>query len=168
MGEEILEGLRREFSDLPDTVSITQLTVRLLFACLLGGLIGFERERNRKAAGLRTHMLVCLGTAFVIAIPQQAGMEIGDLSRVIQGVMAGIGFIGAGAILKQDDGSKVEGLTSAASVWFVAGIGVSVGLGRETSSTLATLFVLIVLVLMPRVSPMVNGKSQTTEGSDRT
>lgn len=153
MWEEIMRGLRMEFSDLPNLVSITRLMVRLSIACLLGGLIGWERERNGKAAGLRTHMLVCIGTAFVIAIPEQAGMVYMDLSRIIQGVMSGIGFIGAGAILKQDNGSKVEGLTSAASVWFTAGIGVSVGLGREASSTLATLIVLIVLALMPKVKP---------------
>lgn len=151
MWEEIAQGLRQEFSDLPNLVSITRLMIRLAIACLLGGLIGWERERNGKAAGLRTHMLVCIGTAFVIAIPEQAGMEYMDLSRIIQGVMSGIGFIGAGAILKQDNGSKVEGLTSAASVWFTAGIGVSVGLGREASSMLATLIVLIVLALMPKV-----------------
>lgn len=150
MWDEIWQGMTQEFSDLPSWTSLTQITVRLVIACLLGGLIGYERERSGKAAGLRTHMLVCIGTAFVIAVPQQAGMALQDLSRVIQGVMSGIGFIGAGAILKQDNGSKVEGLTSAASVWFTAAIGISVGLGREASSTLATIVVLVVLVLIPK------------------
>ncbi|RYZ90164.1 MAG: MgtC/SapB family protein [Proteobacteria bacterium] len=151
MMDEIWQGVRQEFSDLPSWMTFTQLVVRLLIAAILGGLIGFERERSGKAAGLRTHMLVCIGTASVMAIPEQAGMGLENLSRIIQGVMSGIGFIGAGAILKPDDGSKVEGITSAASVWFTAGIGVAAGLGREASATLATGMVLIVLVLIPKV-----------------
>lgn len=151
MWDQIADGIRKEFSDISDVDAITRLTVRLTFACLLGAMIGWERERSGKSAGLRTHMLVCLGTAFVIAIPQQAGMELGDISRIIQGVMAGVGFVGAGAIIKQQETTKVEGLTSAASVWFVAGIGVAVGMGREASSVLATLLVLVILVLIPKV-----------------
>ncbi|RYZ89469.1 MAG: MgtC/SapB family protein [Proteobacteria bacterium] len=153
MLDEIWQGVRQEFSDLPSWVTFAQLVVRLLIAALLGGLIGFERERSGKAAGLRTHMLVCIGTASVMAIPQQAGMGLEHLSRIIQGVMSGIGFIGAGAILKQGDGTKVEGITSAATVWFTAGIGVAAGIGRETSATLATMMVLGVLVLIPKVKP---------------
>lgn len=149
MGNEIWQGILLEFSDLPDPLSVTRLSIRFLIACLLGGLIGYEREQSGKSAGLRTHMLVSLGCAFVVAIPQQAGMEMGDLSRVIQGIMAGIGFLGAGAILKYEKEGRIEGLTTAASIWFAAAIGTAVGLGREASALLGTLLVLGVLALIP-------------------
>lgn len=150
--ESIWNGISAEFSDLPSTESIVRLSVRLLIACFLGGLIGYERAISGKAAGVRTHMLVCLGTAFVLAIPQQAGMELMDISRVIQGVMAGVGFIGAGAIWKGDGKGDIEGLTTAASIWFTAAIGISIGLGREASALLGAVFVLGILRLIPSIS----------------
>lgn len=152
MWDQIAEGFRREFSDLPGIVATTQLMLRLLLASFLGGLIGYERESHGKSAGLRTHMLVCIGTAFVMAIPQQAGMDYTDLARIIQGVLSGIGFIGAGTILKSENLGKVEGLTTAASIWFTAAIGISVGMGREASATIGTLIVLTVLSLIPTVN----------------
>jgi putative Mg2+ transporter-C (MgtC) family protein len=94
-------------------------------------------------------MLVCLGTAFVIAAAEQARMPFADISRIIQGIMAGIGFVGAGAIIKRTDKTKVEGLTTAASVWFTAAIGIVVGMGREASAVIGTLFALGVLALIP-------------------
>lgn len=151
MGAEIWSGVVSEFSDFPNIETWVRMTVRLLFATLFGGLIGYERGRSGKAAGLRTHMLVCLGTAFVLAVPQQAGMQLMDMSRVIQGVMAGVGFIGAGAIWKGHGKGDIEGLTTAASIWFTAAIGIAVGLGRETSALLAVVFVLAVLRLTPNV-----------------
>jgi len=148
--QEIWTGVREEFSDLPGTREVTRLVVRSLLASVLGGLIGFERERSGKAAGIRTHMLVCIGTAFFLAIPQQSGMEPEELSRVIQGITAGIGFLGTGAILKHQQEGKIEGLTTAASVWFTAAIGIAVGLGRETSAVLGTVLALIILYLIPQ------------------
>lgn len=149
MLEEILEGIAAEFSDLPSLESATRLFVRLILGAVLGGLIGYEREWRGKDAGLRTHMLVCLGTAFVIAAAERAHMPFSDISRIIQGIMAGIGFVGAGAIIKRTDKSKVEGLTTAASVWFTAAIGIVVGMGREASAVIGTLFALGVLALIP-------------------
>jgi putative Mg2+ transporter-C (MgtC) family protein len=93
--------IQQEFSDLGDVESITRNTLRMLVAVVLGGLLGYERESIGASAGLRTHMLVSLGSALFVLIPLQAGMRIQDLSRVLQGVTAGIGFLGAGAILKQ-------------------------------------------------------------------
>jgi putative Mg2+ transporter-C (MgtC) family protein len=149
MWEEVREGITAEFSDLPSIESATRLFIRLTLSAALGGLIGYEREWRGKDAGLRTHMLVCLGTAFVIAAAEQARMPFTDLSRIIQGIMAGIGFVGAGAILKRTDKSKVEGLTTAASVWFTAAIGIVVGMGREASAVIGTLFALGVLAIIP-------------------
>ena len=80
--QEVWQGVRADFSDLPGVVAVTQLVLRLLLATLLGGLLGYQRERQGKAAGLRTHMLVALGSAFFVLIPRQAGMALDDLSRV--------------------------------------------------------------------------------------
>ena len=115
----------------------------------LGGLIGFERERRGKDAGFRTHMLVCIGTAFVIAFPEQAKLSFADLSRIIQGIMAGIGFLGAGAIMKYETKGKIEGLTIATSLWFTAAIGIVVGLGRESSAVVGIRFALGILFVLP-------------------
>ena len=98
---EVWRGVQSDFTDLPGTAEVTQIVLRLLLAALLGGLVGFQRERVGKAAGLRTHMLVALGAAFFVMIPYQAGMPLADLSRVLQGVIAGVGFLGAGTILKR-------------------------------------------------------------------
>ena len=86
----------------------------VLLAALLGGLVGFQREQAGKAAGLRTHMLVALGAAFFVMIPYQAGMPLADLSRVLQGIITGVGFLGAGTILKRPAEEHIEGLTTAA------------------------------------------------------
>src|SRR5690606_36877327 len=92
-----------EFSDLKDVSEITTITIRLLMAALQGGILGFEREQRGKAAGVKTHMLVAIGSALFVVIPQQAGISESELSRVMQGIIAGIGFLGAGAILKGHD-----------------------------------------------------------------
>src|SRR4051812_11515789 len=115
----------QEFSDLGNAEDITRIVLRLLVALALGGLLGYERESIGASAGLRTHMLVSLGCALFILIPVQAGMQIEDVSRVLQGVAAGIGFIGAGAILKQSNQNDIRGLTTAASIWTTAAIGVA-------------------------------------------
>ena len=95
--------IQGEFSDIPDVAEVTRLCLRLLVAVVLGGILGYERERTGAAAGFRTHMLVALGSALFVLVPLQAGTDISDLSRVLQGVIAGIGFLGAGAILKSSD-----------------------------------------------------------------
>ena len=93
-------------------------------------------------------MLVSVGSALFVLIPLQAGMTIQDLSRVLQGVTAGIGFLGAGAILKQRDNNDVKGLTTAASVWMTAAIGVAAGMGREGTAVLSALFGLVILAFI--------------------
>lgn len=139
-----------EFSDIPDLAQITRILIRLLLAALLGGILGLERERHGKAAGLRTHMLVTMGAALFVLVPQQAGMPMADISRIIQGVVAGIGFLGAGAIIKHRSEADVQGLTTAAGIWIAAAIGVACGLGRESTAVMSTVLALIVLSLVPR------------------
>ncbi|WP_313085163.1 MgtC/SapB family protein [Pseudomonas sp.] len=138
-----------EFSDIPDLEHALRVAVRLLLAALLGGVLGYEREYKGKAAGLRTHMLVSLGAALFVLVPLEAGMPIEDLSRVMQGIITGIGFLGAGTILKGDSLQDVKGLTTAAGIWLTAAIGVATGLGHESTAVLTTLLALVIFLLMP-------------------
>lgn len=140
-----------EFSDMPDFSTITRITVRLLTAAFLGGILGFERERKARSAGVRTHMLVAVGAAIFVVGPLQSGMEIEDLSRVLQGIIQGIGFLGAGAIIVRTSKHQVEGLTTAANIWATAGIGVLAGLGLEATAVLSTAIVLVILAVVPMI-----------------
>ncbi len=149
---EVLATLRSEFSDIPDVQQITRITVRLVLAAVLGGILGLQREHHGKSAGMRTHMLVSLGAALFVLVPQQGGMALADMSRVLQGVIAGIGFLGAGAILKLKDEEQVHGLTTAAGIWMTAAIGVACGLGREATAVLSMLLALAILELLPHVA----------------
>jgi putative Mg2+ transporter-C (MgtC) family protein len=145
-----------EFSDLNDLRELTVVIVRLLAAALLGGLLGFEREQRGKPAGLRTHMLVCMGAALFVLIPQRAGISDEEMSRVIQGVIAGIGFLCAGAIIKGSDEQHLSGLTTAAGIWLTAAIGVAVGLGRLQAAMLCAVLAWMVLFLVPKFPRLTN------------
>lgn len=146
---EILAGVGAEFSDL-SAVQAAQLAVRLLVAAAVGGLLGWERERAGKAAGFRTHILVAVGSAAFVAVPQQAGVTTDGMRSVIQGLVAGIGFLGAGCILKADHESQVRGLTTAAGLWLTAAVGLAAGLGREVSALLIGTVALFVLHILGR------------------
>ena len=159
MFDAVLQTLQSEFSDLPDAAQVTRILVRLLMAALLGGVLGYERERHGKAAGVRTHMLVAMGAALFVLVPQQGGMEVADMSRVIQGIVTGVGFLGAGAIIKRGSEEDVQGLTTAAGVWMTAAIGIACGLGRETTAVLSTLLALVVLGLVPKLVDRLPGKA---------
>jgi putative Mg2+ transporter-C (MgtC) family protein len=115
--------------NLGDSSHFVRVLVRLLLAVFLGGLVGLEREKERKRAGIRTHMLVALGAALFTLIAFESKMTTADISRVMQGVAAGIGFLGAGTILKVSDEHQVKGLTTAASIWLTAALGMAVGAG---------------------------------------
>ncbi|MGB5856249.1 MAG: MgtC/SapB family protein [Oceanisphaera sp.] len=132
---------------IPSERELAHILIRLLAASLLGAIIGFQREKAGKPAGLRTHILVCLGTAVFILACSGVGMTLDAQSRVIQGVVTGIGFIGAGTILKLDSQQAIKGLTTAAGVWMTAAIGVAVGLGSLGVALLGTLFTIIILAL---------------------
>ncbi|MFN4119466.1 MgtC/SapB family protein [Acidovorax sp.] len=153
--QQIATTVAAEFSDVPDAAQATRIVVRLGMAALLGGLLGWEREHAGKAAGVRTHMLVAMGAALFVLVAQQAGISPADNSRVLQGVIAGVGFLGAGTILKGDAESQVKGLTTAAGIWLTAAIGVAAGLGQEATALLTTLLALLVVWLIPLVQDLV-------------
>ncbi len=122
------------------------MVLRLLLATVLGAVIGYQRERAGKPAGLRTHILICVGAAlFTVASVHGFGAG-GDAARVAAGVVAGIGFLGAGAIIRGGEGI-VAGLTTAATIWAVAGIGLAAGAGLYLISAVTTAIILIVLFL---------------------
>jgi len=145
MMETLINELRL---GLPDSSEAVRIVLRMLTAGLLGALLGFEREQTRKAAGLRTHVLVALGSALFVLAPLEAGMPPADVSRIVQGVAAGIGFIGAGAILKLTDARQIRGLTTAASIWTTAAVGMTAGLGRFGLAVLGAILALITLSVL--------------------
>ena len=149
MWQEVWNTVLSEFSDIPDATQITRITLRLLVAAALGGLLGYERESKGKSAGVRTHMLVAIGAALFVLIPQQAGASTADLTRVLQGLVAGVGFLGAGAIILGTKQVETQGLTTAAGIWVTAAIGVAAGMGRESTAVLSTLVALFVLSVVP-------------------
>lgn len=131
----LIDEIRAGLLDWPEVV---RLSFRLVVATVLGAVIGYEREAAGKDAGLRTHMLVASGAALLVLAVQGADMAVADQSRVIQGVITGVGFLGAGAILKVDGARTVHGLTTAAGIWLTAAMGVAMGLGQLALALLAT------------------------------
>ena|SRR5687768_16629069 len=130
---------------IPDARQLTIVALRLVSAAVLGAAIGYERETAGKAAGLRTHILVTAGTCVFVLGCIGAGMESDALSRVIQGIVTGIGFVGAGSILKRESEKQIQGVTTSAGIWMAAAIGVSVGLGGLGLALMATALSLVVL-----------------------
>ena len=149
--EEVLGGIS-------DWTHLQQAVVRLLAAMILGAIIGAQRERIGKPAGLRTHMLVAMGSALFVLGSSPAGMSMDGLSRVIQGIATGIGFIGAGAILKLLDQREIEGLTTAAGIWMTAAVGVAAGMGRIGIAFLSMIFAWIVLAVIGRIEIAIERK----------
>jgi len=131
----------------PDRHRLVIVLVRVFAAVLLGAVVGIERERAGKPAGLRTHMLVSLGTAVFVIACSDAGMSHDALSRVIQGIVTGIGFIGAGTILKLNEQREIHGLTTAAGLWMTAAIGVAAGLGILGIALIGAVVTVLVLFL---------------------
>lgn len=128
--------------------------IRLLLACILGGLIGFERESMNRPAGFRTHILVCLGSALVMLtsqyiFEQYKGVTNIDPARLGAQVISGIGFLGAGTIIR--DGASVKGLTTAASLWAVSCVGIAVGIGFYEGAIVAALVIYITLIMLKRI-----------------
>ncbi|HEY8561081.1 MAG TPA: MgtC/SapB family protein [Pyrinomonadaceae bacterium] len=132
----------------PDIRQFVHVVIRLVASAILGAAIGLQRERVGKPAGIKTHMLATLGTTVFLLACSSYGMKEDALSRVIQGITTGIGFLGAGAILKLDEKRDIKGLTTAASIWISAAIGVAVGLGALGLALLATLLTLMVLAII--------------------
>ena len=153
LSASVLAVLREEFADFGQVEQLLGTGLRLLMAALLGGLLGYEREVKGKAAGLRTHMMVTLGAALFVMPLQLDGAPHDALSRVVQGVAAGIGFLCAGTILKGDRSSQIKGLTTSASVWFSTAVGITVGLGYEGTAVLGVVFALLILHALPLIEP---------------
>ena len=142
-----------------------EIFFRLLVATGLGALIGLEREYNGKEAGFKTYTLVCLGSALMMIISADIfliykGLAVVDPSRIAAQVVTGIGFLGAGAIIRDQEG--VRGLTTAAGIWAVCGIGLACGIGFFKPAIMATVLVLTVLVLFQKLEKNVISKKKHT------
>lgn len=136
---------------------------RLVLACLAGGFIGYFREKDRKAAGLRTHIIVCMGAALFTIISiymMKFGPQV-DPSRIASTVVMGIGFIGGGSIIRE--GGSVRGLTTASTIWSVAAIGVAIGCGLYVGAVTATILGVVVLQSLS----VVERKYLASKKSDR-
>lgn len=157
--EELIFGV-------PDANQWARIIIRLVAATLCGAVIGINRERLGKPAGLRTHILVTLGSTLFVLACSGYGMSSDGLSRVIQGIVTGIGFIGAGSILKLDKERDIQGLTTAAGVWMTAAIGVTIGLGSLGLGLLGTVLALIVLTLAGKLEFQINKPQTSAEEND--
>ena len=143
----------------------TQIVVRLLLSVVLGGLIGIERQFRRREAGLRTHILVCLGACLIMLTSLYVfdiynNIAPLDPTRIAAGVITGIGFLGAGAIIRERDRERVRGLTTAASLWVVAGIGLAIGCGFYSGGVIAAIMAVIALFFFRRIEGLVFGKQE--------
>lgn len=158
--EELTHGL-------PDSRQLIHVLTRLLASVVLGATIGYQREIKGKPAGIKTHILASLGTATVVVACLNAGFESDALSRVIQGIVTGIGFLGAGAILKLDDKRDIQGLTTAASIWAAATIGVAVGLGVLGVAIMGTVVTLLVLVILGEIEIHSRKEKMNDDAKDK-
>lgn len=148
---------------------MTDVATRLVVATLIGSLVGLDRELRHKPAGLKTHALVGLGAALVIVVASRMS-DPAAMSRAIQGILAGVGFLGGGAILKSS-GEVVFGLTTAASIWVVASLGIACGAGQWLAAVVAMVIALIVLVFFNALEGWlrnrhINGTSDLPRPSD--
>lgn len=144
-------------------MSVITIVIRLCLATVLGGLVGLERESKRRAAGFRTHILVSLGAALVMVTSEYIfyeykGLTNLDPARLGAQVISGIGFLGAGTIIRQGD--SVKGLTTAASLWVVSCIGLAAGSGFYVAAVVATAIVYVTLILLGRIEKLVVKKKE--------
>ena len=148
-------------------ITSTETLLRLVVAALAGSAVGLERERLQWAAGLRTHMLVCVGSCLIIIVSAYGFSDVLgahvvlDPSRIAAQVVSGIGFLGAGTILLR--GEVVKGLTTAASLWAVAAIGLSIGAGLYLAGLATTIIVLLILAGIKPIEERVRARSQTRQ-----
>ena len=154
------------FPDLHQGELVLRVALRLMAALIIGTVIGLQRELTHKPAGLRTHLLVALGTALLVVAAVNTGMKSADISRVIQGLITGIGFLGGGTILKLTREHEIRGLTTAAGIWLTAAASVAAGLGEFAAAFVGVLFALIVLTAVGKFGEqrMEEGESGPTDG----
>lgn len=147
-----------------DSLDVLSIVVRLVLSVLCGGLIGLERERKRRPAGFRTHILICLGAAMTTLSSQYIVFELGyytDLSRLGAQVVAGIGFIGAGAIIVTQR-RQVKGLTTAAGLWVSAIVGLCCGAGFYEGAVLTTLIILFAEIVFSKLEYFITSRTRAT------
>ena len=145
---------------LPDRRHFIQVLVRLTASVLIAGIVGYQREASGKAAGLRTHILVSIGSTVFVLGCIGAGMREDAISRVIQGIVTGIGFIGAGTILKRE--TDIKGLTTSAGLWTTCAIGVLIGLGELGIAIMAAIATFLVLTVVGRLEHKFIDKDDQT------
>lgn len=130
---------------------LLRVFIRLVAAILLGGLVGLQRVSASKPAGVRTHILVCLGTTVILLSCSGAAISLEGASRAVQGIVTGIGFLGAGSILKTSEDHLVHGLTVSARLWTTAAVGIAIGLGQVGIALIAALFIVIALAVLAQL-----------------
>ena len=146
---------------------ILDVLLRLLAAFACGAAIGLNREFHRKPAGFRTFALVSLGSAIVVIAMAGNGSSGPDaVSRVIQGILTGIGFLGAGVIFRREAPNKVSGLTTAAAVWLTAGLGVASGMGQYAVALAGTVIALLLLLLGGPFERLITGNKKSKNGPE--
>lgn len=131
---------------LENSIELT-IVVRVFLAILLGFVLGIERELYKRPAGLRTHILVCMASCLIMLVSMY-GFDSGDPGRVAAQVVSGVGFLGAGAIMREDKGNGIKGITTAATIWMSAMIGLSCGNGFYFGAVLVTICALIILTIL--------------------
>jgi len=144
--------------------------VRTILSAVLGGVIGMEREIHRHEAGLRTHILVCMGSSLIMLTSLYVfdiykEINVVDPSRIAAGAITGIGFIGAGAIIRY--GASVKGLTTAASLWITAGVGLAIGCGFYMAGIFTTLVTVAVLLILRNFEKDLLKKEEVKHGAER-
>ncbi|MEQ9399921.1 MAG: MgtC/SapB family protein [Longimicrobiales bacterium] len=138
------------------------LLAKLLLAAVLGAAVGWEREQAGKPAGLRTNILICLGATLLTDVGMALSADRGDPARMSAQIVSGIGFLGAGTIIQSR--GKVSGLTTAATLWVVAAVGIALGTGQYGAAVLTTLVVLLVLYPLRRLAEKAEG-GQEADGA---
>lgn len=151
---------------LPDPGRMVRVGMRLVAALIIGTVIGFQRELSHKPAGLRTHLLVALGTSLLVVAAVNAGLQSTGVARVIQGLITGIGFLGGGTILKLTREHEIRGLTTAAGIWLTAAASVAAGLGQFADAFIGVVFALIVLTVVGKIGGRQEQRSES-ESTDR-
>ena len=157
--ETLLDELNAGF---PDHAQIVRLLVRISIAMLLGAIIGYQREQHDKPAGLRTHVLVAMGSTLFVIAAIESDMSPDSVARIIQGLITGIGFIGAGAILKVRQEREISGLTTSAGIWATAAVGVAVGLGLLGLAVLSVIMIWFVLAVLGYVERRIKPSGEDT------
>ena len=153
-------------STVPHADQVVRVALRMFAALIIGTVIGLQRELTHKPAGLRTHLLVALGTALLVVAAVNANMKSGDVSRVIQGLITGIGFLGGGTILKLTQEHEIRGLTTAAGIWLTAAASVAAGLGQFADAFIGVFFALIVLTAVGKLEGHSTDRNES-ESTDR-